>query len=169
MHRRASICGRGTPREMEHPMSENENTELREQVRARYAQAATAVTTGTRNAGLLVEETSVSSCCSSTSATEGSNEAPDDSCCAPTDRSFVAGLYDEATAAGLPLEAVEASLGCGNPTAVAELHEGERVLELGSGGGIDVLLSARRVGPTGFAYGVDMTDEMLAQIGRASC
>src|SRR5699024_4805819 len=70
--------------------------------------------------------------------------------------------YDEATAAGLPLEAVEASLGCGNPTAVAELHEGERVLELGSGGGIDVLLSARRVGPTGFAYGVDMTDEMLA-------
>lgn len=143
-------------------MSENENTELREQVRARYAQAATAVTTGTRNAGLLVEETSVSSCCSSTSATEGSNEAADDSCCAPTERSFGAGLYDEATAAGLPLEAVEASLGCGNPTAVAELHEGERVLDLGSGGGIDVLLSARRVGPTGFAYGVDMTDEMLA-------
>lgn len=143
-------------------MSENENTELREQVRARYAQAATAVTTGTRNADLLVEETSVSSCCSSTSATEGSNEAADDSCCAPAKRSFGAGLYDEATAAGLPLEAVEASLGCGNPTAVAELHEGERVLNLGSGGGIDVLLSARRVGPTGFAYGVDMTDEMLA-------
>ena len=143
-------------------MSENENTELREQVRARYAQAATAVTTGTRNADLLVEETSVSSCCSSTSATEGSNEAADDSYCAPTERSFGAGLYDEATAAGLPLEAVEASLGCGNPTAVAELHEGERVLDLGSGGGIDVLLSARRVGPTGFAYGVDMTDEMLA-------
>ena len=63
---------------------------------------------------------------------------------------------------GLPLEAVEASLGCENPTAVAELHEGETVLDLGSGGGIDVLLSARRVGPTGFAYGVDMTDEMLA-------
>ena len=60
------------------------------------------------------------------------------------------------------MEAVEASLGCENPTAVAELHEGERVLDLGSGGGIDVLLSARRVGPTGFAYGVDMTDEMLA-------
>src|SRR5699024_3788633 len=57
---------------------------------------------------------------------------------------------------------VEASLGCGNPTAVAERHEGERVLDLGSGGGIDVLLSACRVGPTGFAYGVDMTDEMLA-------
>src|SRR5699024_12175379 len=84
------------------------------------------------------------------------------SCCAPTERSFGAGLYDEATAAGLPVEAVEASLGCGNPTAVAELHEGERVLDLGSGGGIDVLLSAKRVGATGFAYGVDMTDEMLA-------
>src|SRR5690625_1886434 len=108
MHRRASICCRGAPREMEQAVSENENTELREQVRARYAQAATAVTTGTRNADLLVEETSVSSCCSSTSATEGSNEAADDSCCAPTKRSFGAGLYDEATAAGLPLEAVEA-------------------------------------------------------------
>src|SRR5699024_4558054 len=114
MHRRASICGRGTPREMEHPMSENENTELREQVRARYAQAGSGGSPGPRTAGLLVEETSVFSCCSSTSATEGSNEAADDSCCAPTERSFGAGLYDEATAAGLPLEAVEASLGCGN-------------------------------------------------------
>jgi len=142
-------------------MSENENTELREQVRARYAQAATAVTTGTRNAALLTEETPVSSCCSSTTAAEGT-EPDSGSCCAPTERSFGAGLYDEATAAGLPVEAVEASLGCGNPTAVAELHEGERVLDLGSGGGIDVLLSAKRVGATGFAYGVDMTDEMLA-------
>src|SRR5699024_253439 len=112
MHRRASICSRGTPREMEHPMSENENTELREQVRARYAQASTAFTTGTRNAGLLIEETYVSSCCSSTSSTEGSNEAAGDSCCAPTERSFCAGLYDEATVTGLPLEAVEASLSC---------------------------------------------------------
>lgn len=137
----------------------SENTELREQVRARYAQAASDVTGGTRNADLLIEETPASSCCSSVPAAEGTGS---DSCCAPTERSFGAGLYDEATAAGLPLEAVEASLGCGNPTAVAELHEGERVLDLGSGGGIDVLLSARRVGPTGFAYGVDMTDEMLA-------
>lgn len=139
----------------------SENTELREQIRARYAQAATAVTGGTRNADLLIEETPVSSCCSSVPAAEGTG-SDSGSCCAPTERSFGAGLYDEATAAGLPLEAVEASLGCGNPTAVAELHEGERVLDLGSGGGIDVLLSARRVGPTGFAYGVDMTDEMLA-------
>ncbi|MEX2572388.1 MAG: arsenite methyltransferase [Gemmatimonadota bacterium] len=70
-------------------------------------------------------------------------------------------LYDEVTAAALPEEAVLASLGCGNPTALAELGEGEVVLDLGSGGGIDVLLSARRVGPTGRAYGLDMTDEML--------
>jgi SAM-dependent methyltransferase len=71
-------------------------------------------------------------------------------------------LYDPAEAAGLPEGAVLASLGCGNPTALAELHEGETVLDLGSGGGIDVLLSAKRVAPTGKAYGLDMTDEMLA-------
>ena len=70
-------------------------------------------------------------------------------------------LYDETETATLPAEAVLASLGCGNPTALAELHEGEVVLDLGSGGGIDVLLSARRVGPTGHAYGLDMTEEML--------
>jgi len=71
-------------------------------------------------------------------------------------------LYDEAQASGVPAEALLASLGCGNPTALAELKAGEVVLDLGSGGGIDVLLSARRVGPTGKAYGLDMTDEMLA-------
>jgi SAM-dependent methyltransferase len=71
-------------------------------------------------------------------------------------------LYDEAQTAGLPAEAVLASLGCGNPTALAQLNPGETVLDLGSGGGIDVLLSARRVGPAGKAYGLDMTDEMLA-------
>jgi arsenite methyltransferase len=71
-------------------------------------------------------------------------------------------LYDEAQSAGIPAEALLASLGCGNPTALAELKPGEVVLDLGSGGGIDVLLSARRVGPTGQAYGLDMTDEMLA-------
>jgi arsenite methyltransferase len=70
-------------------------------------------------------------------------------------------LYDETQAAGIPAEALQASLGCGNPTALAELRAGETVLDLGSGGGIDVLLSARRVGPTGKAYGLDMTDEML--------
>ena len=71
-------------------------------------------------------------------------------------------LYAEDQIAGLPLEAIAASLGCGNPTALAQLHPGETVLDLGSGGGIDVLLSARRVGPTGKVYGLDMTDEMLA-------
>ena len=71
-------------------------------------------------------------------------------------------LYDEVQSAGIPAEALLASLGCGNPTALAELNPGEVVLDLGSGGGIDVLLSARRVGPTGKAYGLDMTDEMLS-------
>jgi arsenite methyltransferase len=108
--------------------------DLREQVRARYAEAARAVTAGTGCGG--------GSCC--------------------TDTSFGEGLYAGDQRAALPEKAATASLGCGNPTAVAELHEGDVVLDLGSGGGIDVILSARRVGPTGFAYGLDMTDEMLA-------
>ncbi len=83
-------------------------------------------------------------------------------CCGPSgDAVFGEVLYSDLDRASLPDAAVLASLGCGNPTAVAELHDGEVVLDLGSGGGIDVLLSARRVGPTGFAYGLDMTDEML--------
>ena len=80
------------------------------------------------------------------------------SCCS----TITSNLYDETQAAAIPAEAMLASLGCGNPTALAELKPGEVVLDLGSGGGIDVLLSARRVGPTGIAYGLDMTDEMLA-------
>ncbi|MGH3495372.1 MAG: arsenite methyltransferase, partial [Sciscionella sp.] len=83
------------------------------------------------------------------------------------DASFGAGLYDAEQRSEIPVEALLASLGCGNPTAVADLHPGERVLDLGSGGGIDVLLSARRVGETGFAYGVDMTEEML-NLARAN-
>jgi len=121
-----------------------ENAGLRDQVRARYAGAAAVVKSGSLNADLLAED----ACCSSSSH-------------APSERSFGAVRYDAATTAGLPIQAVEASLGCGNPTAVADLHKGERVLDLGSGGGIDVLLSAQRVGQSGFAYGVDMTDEML--------
>ena len=77
------------------------------------------------------------------------------------DDTFGSALYTASDRDSLPVAAVAASLGCGNPTAVADLREGEQVLDLGSGGGIDVLLSSRRVGPTGFAYGVDMTDEML--------
>jgi len=90
-------------------------------------------------------------------------EAQDTSCCgsAPTEAVISSNLYTTDELQGLPQEAVVASLGCGNPVAMAELHEGEVVLDLGSGGGIDVLLSARRVGPTGKAYGLDMTDEML--------
>ncbi|MBA2640581.1 MAG: arsenite methyltransferase [Nocardioidaceae bacterium] len=132
--------------------------QLRDQVRNRYAEAATAVTNG-----------SAASCCGPelddklpAAATGGG------SCCGGTlppalevDESFGAGLYEAADADTLPATAVLASLGCGNPTAVADLNEGETVLDLGSGGGIDVLLSARRVGDTGFAYGLDMTDEML--------
>ena len=82
------------------------------------------------------------------------------SCCGPDP--ITSNLYDESQVAAIPAEAMLASLGCGNPTALAELRAGEVVLDLGSGGGIDVLLSAKRVGPTGKAYGLDMTDEMLA-------
>ncbi len=80
---------------------------------------------------------------------------------------ITSGLYDVAQAAQIPDEALKASLGCGNPTALADLRPGETVLDLGAGGGIDVLLSARRVGPSGKAYGLDMTDEMLA-LARAN-
>jgi arsenite methyltransferase len=86
--------------------------------------------------------------------------ASGDSCCGGD--AITSGLYDQTEAAAIPEAALLASLGCGNPTALASLHPGEVVLDLGSGGGIDVLLSAKRVGPTGFAYGLDMTDEMLA-------
>jgi arsenite methyltransferase len=93
-----------------------------------------------------------------TAAREAASEQPA-SCCGPD--VFGSGLYDTGDRDDLPDTAVLASLGCGNPTAIADLHEGETVLDLGSGGGIDVLLSARRVGPAGKAYGLDMTDEML--------
>jgi arsenite methyltransferase len=111
-------------------------SDLKSEVRERYAKAARTVSSGCG--------------CS-------------DDCCAEP---FGAALYDADARDELPEAAVLASLGCGNPTAVAELREGEVVLDLGSGGGIDVLLSARRVGPTGFAYGVDMTDEMLGLARR---
>jgi arsenite methyltransferase len=137
-------------------MSDRAGTGLREEVRARYAEAARAV--------LEPKSGVAASCCGSPAA---------DSCCdagpasAEAVGGFSAGLYREGETDGLPEEAVLASLGCGNPIAVADLREGERVLDLGSGGGIDVLLSARRVGPSGFAYGVDMTDEML-ELARAN-
>src|SRR6266705_2376973 len=111
--------------------------DLKDIVKAKYGQAALRVTSGGN------------ACCGS---------APSRGECDP----ITSNLYDAGETAGLPAQAVLASLGCGNPTALAELLPGEVVLDLGSGGGIDVLLSARRVGPTGKAYGLDMTDEMLA-------
>ncbi|MEJ7831537.1 MAG: arsenite methyltransferase [Nocardioides sp.] len=121
------------------------DSDTREEVRQRYAAAAVAVSAERRTSLEVLDEDNAAGCCG------GSAEAP----------TFGAGLYADSEQNELPADAVLASLGCGNPTAVAALQPGERVLDLGSGGGIDVLLSARRVGPTGFAYGVDMTDEML--------
>ena len=112
--------------------------DIKEQVREKYGQAALRVKTGG------------SSCCGS---------APRSAGCADP---ITSNLYDSGETGAIPEEAVLASLGCGNPTALAKLNPGEVVLDLGSGGGIDVLLSARRVGPAGKAYGLDMTDEMLA-------
>ncbi len=133
--------------------------ELREQVRARYAAAAAAVTGGGGRALSVVD--GQEPCCAPTGQVADMNA----SCCgggAAIDAAFGSGLYGAGEQDELPAQAVLASLGCGNPVAVAELREGDRVLDLGSGGGIDVLLSAKRVGPTGWAFGVDMTDEMLA-------
>ncbi|MGN0117018.1 MAG: arsenite methyltransferase [Streptomyces albidoflavus] len=139
-----------------------QSPDLREQVRKTYAGAANAVTAGASNAelndALQVVDQEDGDCCGPTSCCDGDTAV---------DESFGAALYSSDEQGELPAEAVAASLGCGNPTAVAALQPGERVLDLGSGGGIDVLLSARRVGGTGFAYGVDMTDEML-ELARAN-
>ena len=120
------------------------NLNVKEAVKERYGQAALRVTQGQSN-----------SCCGASA------------CCGGDADPITTNLYDEAQKSGLPQEAVLASLGCGNPTALAELRPGETVLDLGSGGGIDALLSARRVGPSGKAYGLDMTGEMLA-LARAN-
>jgi SAM-dependent methyltransferase len=118
-------------------MTATEGTDIKEVVKQKYGEAALRVKSGG------------SSCCGAASAT---------SCCDP----ITTNLYDASQAGQIPEAALQASLGCGNPTALAQLNPGEIILDLGSGGGIDVLLSARRVGPTGKAYGLDMTDEMLA-------
>jgi SAM-dependent methyltransferase len=137
---------------MTHTQRDNETPttleEIRATVRARYGAAAQRVADGA---------TAGASCCGPAEGSSG--------CCGATSESWdpiTADLYEAGETAGLPAEALLASLGCGNPTALAELAEGETILDLGSGGGIDVLLSAKRVGPTGKAYGLDMTDEMLA-------
>ncbi len=118
------------------------SADLREQVRERYAEAARA------------------------HADAGGCGCGDGGCCGDSTTSFGSRLYGLEERSLVPGNAVSASLGCGNPVAVAELHEGETVLDLGSGGGIDVLLSARRVGPSGTVYGLDMTDEMLSLAQR---
>jgi SAM-dependent methyltransferase len=128
----AGTCGCGAG-----PVPEDAG-QLRETVRDRYAKAAEAASTG------------AASCCGDAAVITDEQRA-----------AFGSDLYESSDRDALPEAAALASLGCGNPTAVAELHEGETVLDLGSGGGIDVLLSARRVGPAGKAYGLDMTDEML--------
>ena len=132
--------------------------DTREQVRARYAAAAVAVTTG-QGCGADDSGRCSAGCCAPECGSAASRRSGG--------RRFGAGLYSADEKAELPAEAFAASLGCGNPLAVADLRPGETVLDLGSGGGIDVLLSARRVGAEGFAYGVDMTDEMLA-LARAN-
>ena len=130
---------------------------LREQVRERYAAAARSVDEGSGcgcGSGCCVDGARADECCG------------DDCCDGGKPGDFGQALYDAEQRGELPDAAALASLGCGNPTAVADLHEGEVVLDLGSGGGIDVILSAKRVGPTGLAYGLDMTDEMLALARR---
>jgi len=120
-------------------METKERVELKQIVEEKYAEAARRAASGGSNG-----------CCGGSALLDG--------CCDP----ITTNLYDEAQAGQIPEEALRASLGCGNPTALAQLNDGETVLDLGSGGGIDVLLSARRVGPAGKAYGLDMTDDMLA-------
>ena len=131
-----------------------DTTDIRETVREKYAAAARAASTAAHNQAPVESE---SGCCGGAAS------------CSPADEAGVFGatLYDEATREDIPGAAVSASLGCGVPTAVADLHEGEIVLDLGSGAGADVLISARRVGPGGKAIGLDMTDEML-ELARAN-
>jgi arsenite methyltransferase len=144
---------------------------LRAQVRSRYGAIAKRVSESAE--AVESGESDADSCCEPTCCPEDASEAtsavaaaaalaPSEAVAPRTEDPITSNLYSDDEALGLPEEALLASLGCGNPTALAELHPGETVLDLGSGGGIDVLLSARRVGPTGFAFGLDMTDEMLA-------
>jgi ubiquinone/menaquinone biosynthesis C-methylase UbiE len=139
----SSCCSAGTEAEA---VPATRSDDIRETVREKYAAAARAVG----------EQTATSSCCGPVSLTDA-DEA----------EVFGASLYEGAETEGATATAVQASLGCGVPTAVADLHEGETVLDLGSGAGADVLISARRVGPTGKAIGLDMTDEML-ELARAN-
>jgi arsenite methyltransferase len=149
--------------------------QVREEVRAHYAKAAAQVLGTSATSPTSEASCCGPSCCAPSPPSQAAVPQPetvssaaspcgDTSCCGTEHidaTAITSDLYSQLELGEIPLAAALASLGCGNPTALAELHAGERVLDLGSGGGIDVLLSARRVGPTGFAYGLDMTDEML--------
>jgi SAM-dependent methyltransferase len=141
--------------------------QLREEVRAHYAKAAVQVLGSPATSPTSEASCCGPSCCGPSQAALSQSEKVSSaaSACCGTEiidaNAITSDLYSQLELGEVPVAAALASLGCGNPTALAELHAGERVLDLGSGGGIDVLLSARRVGPSGFAYGLDMTDEML--------
>ena len=142
-------------------MTTNDARQITEAVAARYGEIALNVLNHQPSACCGPQTQGQVGCCEP-QAVSCCSTASGASCCSPTgDDGITENLYQVDELEGLPLKAALASLGCGNPTALAELHPGEVVLDLGSGGGIDVLLSARRVGPTGFAYGLDMTDAML--------
>jgi len=142
--------------------------QIQERVRDRYAGAAIAAAIAAAGAAAQHEaaHSQASTACCGPAAGSSQAGCCGDGCCGDAVGGLGLELYDAATREGIPDAALLASLGCGNPIAVAELREGETVLDLGSGGGIDVLLSARRVGPNGHAIGVDMTDEMLALARR---
>jgi arsenite methyltransferase len=151
---------------------------IQQHVRDRYAEAAIAASGAATKQEAASKSAALSGCCgpsvsTAETAIDGSkldaahaSGCCSDGCCSDVSGTYGLELYDAASREGLPDAALLASLGCGNPVAVAELRAGETVLDLGSGGGIDVLLSARRVGPTGRAIGVDMTDEMLSLARR---
>ena len=151
---------------------------IQRHVRDRYAEAALAASGASTKQDAAAKSAALSGCCGPSVSTDGTaidgskvdaahaSGCCSDGCCSDVSGTYGLELYDAASREGIPDAALLASLGCGNPVAVAELREGETVLDLGSGGGIDVLLSARRVGPTGRAIGVDMTDEMLTLARR---
>lgn len=144
-------------------MSTNDAQQITDAVKARYGDIALNVLNEQPSACCTPQTQGQADCCEPQATTSSCcTTASGASCCSTaTGDGITDNLYQVDELEGIPLKAALASLGCGNPTALAELHPGEFVLDLGSGGGIDVLLSARRVGPTGFAYGLDMTDAML--------
>ena len=155
-------------RKKEEAMTTNDARQIMEAVKAHYGDIALTVLNEQPSTCCTPQTQGQAGCCEPQATTSCCTTASGEACCGTTTADGITdNLYQVDELDGLPLKAALASLGCGNPTALAELHAGEVVLDLGSGGGIDVLLSARRVGPTGFAYGLDMTDAML-DLARAN-